>query len=344
MQGQARLPPVDVFTGESPDILWEDWLPMFYRAAQWTEEEILMQLPGYLRKRALQEWDLLSDTLKQSYQAAITEMQQRLDPGSKALAAQDFRHTVQEAKESVTDYIRRLEQIFRRAYGKERLSDETHAMLLFAQLHEGLDDSLVKAPAVSGACTYQELCVAAKNEEQRQKELAKRFRYHRDEGMFCSGVAQRTFSSRLPHSSTISPGSTAIKRRCYICDSTEHLMKDCPARKTESPGSDRNQKSSHMPKSTLAKKPETRSGVSAVSTIPDTLPPSSFDDNILNVLFAEPNVSVVRVEDKGSQSRCAHVQIQGVPADGIIDTAADITVISGELFKLQLLHTYENRI
>ena len=85
-----------------------------------------------------------------------------------------------------------------------------------------------------------------------------------------------------------------------------------------------------MPKSTLAKKPEARSGVSAVSTIPDTPPPSNFDDNILNVLFAQPNV--VRVEDKGSQSRCGHVQIQGVPADGIIDTATDITIISGELF------------
>ena len=46
----GKAPPVDIFTGESPAILWEDWIPTFNRAAQWnqwTEEEILMQLPGY---------------------------------------------------------------------------------------------------------------------------------------------------------------------------------------------------------------------------------------------------------------------------------------------------------
>ena len=95
-------------------------------------------------------------------------MQNRLDPGSKALAAQDFRHTVQSHKESVSDFICRLEQVFRRAYGKEQISTETRDTLLRGQLQEGLSDVLIRAPAVSGALTYQGLCVAAKNEEDRK--------------------------------------------------------------------------------------------------------------------------------------------------------------------------------
>lgn len=39
-------------------------------------------------------------------------MQHRLDPGSKALAAQEFRHSVQDEKDTVADYIQKLEQIF----------------------------------------------------------------------------------------------------------------------------------------------------------------------------------------------------------------------------------------
>ena len=103
-------------------------------------------------------------------------MQARLEFGGKAVAAQDFRHTVQGETELVVDFVRRLERVFRRAYGRDRMSTETKETLLYGQLHEGLRYSLMKAPAVSGANTYQELCGAAKSEERCQRELIKRQR------------------------------------------------------------------------------------------------------------------------------------------------------------------------
>ena len=124
----GKAPLIDTFTGENSDVLWEDWLPTFERATHWnywSEDEKLLQLAWYLRKKALQEWNLLSGTQKSSFSVATEEMQNRLDPGSKALAVQDFRHMVQSFKESVSDFIRRLEQVFCRAYGKERMSAET---------------------------------------------------------------------------------------------------------------------------------------------------------------------------------------------------------------------------
>ena len=39
------------------------------------------------------------------------------------------------------------------------------------------------------------------------------------------------------------------------------------------------------------------------------------------------------MSDKGSKSQCVHVQIHGVPAYGIIETAVDIKIVGGSLFK-----------
>ena len=93
---RGKAPPIDTFTGENCDVLREDWLPTFERAAHWnswSEDEKLLQVAGYLRRKALQEWNLLSGTQKSSFTVGTEEMQNRLDPGSKALAAQDFRHS-----------------------------------------------------------------------------------------------------------------------------------------------------------------------------------------------------------------------------------------------------------
>lgn len=133
---RGKAPPVDSFSGESPDILFEDWLPALQRAAEWngwSKEETLIQLAGHLRGRALQEWGLLSAREKLSLDQAIIAMRNRLDPCSRALAAQDFRHASQREGESVSDFIRRLEQMFKLAYGQDGMSDETRGTLLHSQ-------------------------------------------------------------------------------------------------------------------------------------------------------------------------------------------------------------------
>ena len=125
---RGKAPPVDVFTGENPEILLDDWLPALQRAATWngwTQQEHLIQLAGHLRGRALQEWSLLDQKEKDSLDTAIASLRRRLDPGSKALAAQDFRHTLQKEGEAVSDFIRRLERTFRVAYGRDAMATDT---------------------------------------------------------------------------------------------------------------------------------------------------------------------------------------------------------------------------
>jgi len=64
-----------------------------------------MQLAGYLRWKAAQEWKLLLSEEKIDYQIATRALKERLDPSNQALAALDFCHISQRPDECVTDYI-----------------------------------------------------------------------------------------------------------------------------------------------------------------------------------------------------------------------------------------------
>ena len=76
----------------------DDWLPVLQRVSTsntWTEKERLIQLAGHSRGRALQKWNLLGDSDERSYAEVVQALYSHLDPGGWALAAHDFRHTVQ---------------------------------------------------------------------------------------------------------------------------------------------------------------------------------------------------------------------------------------------------------
>ena len=103
---QGKAPPIDLFTVESTEVTFDDWLLTLDRAATWngwTSSEALMQLTGHLKGRPLQEWKLLTSEHKISYQTAIyiyiKALREELDPGIQTLAALDFRHTTQKTDE-----------------------------------------------------------------------------------------------------------------------------------------------------------------------------------------------------------------------------------------------------
>ena len=185
---------MDSYTSENPEILLDDWLPSLGRASmwnEWTEQEHLLQLAGHLWGRALQKWNLILESDRNTLDEAVSSLSKRLEPANRTMAAQDFRHTVQGEKESVADFICRLEQAFKVVYGRESLSAGTRDALLYGQLQEGLTYELIKAPSVSGAQTYRDLGVAAKNEEKQPAKLKKRQQYRR-QLMSSSGEEQDT--------------------------------------------------------------------------------------------------------------------------------------------------------
>ena len=189
---RAKAPPVDAFTGTDPECRLEDWLLTLKRAANWNgwrDSDLLLQLAGHLKGRALQEWILLPDDQKTTYNRAVITLRERLDPGNRIMATQNFWHAAQEG-EKVGDFIHCLEKLFRMAYGRDPISDETRSTLLYGQLQEGLKHPIMEAPSVSGATDYQALCIAAKAEERRLAELKKRRLYRLDQKLVPTGEAR----------------------------------------------------------------------------------------------------------------------------------------------------------
>ena len=87
------MPSIDPFSGENPEVTIEEWLPSLQRAAdwnKWSEPEILIQLAGHLRGRALQKWNLLDNIDKENWQCSSKVLQNRLEHGNSTIAAQEF--------------------------------------------------------------------------------------------------------------------------------------------------------------------------------------------------------------------------------------------------------------
>ena len=176
---------------------------------------------------------------------------------------------------------------------------------------------------MSGATEYHGLCVAARNEEKRLADLRKRQQYTKSSQpqpyrpkQPPSEMTRKppTHGDRASYNST--NGSNA--RKCFICKKPGHMMKDCKQRRTES------RESCHVgvAKQVTAERESSDEPV----LVTDLLYSSDSDDG--------EHVKLISVTDGGSRFQLARVDVQGVPADGVIDTGADITIMGKELFAM----------
>ena len=299
--------------------------------------EKLMQLAGHLRGRARQEWDLLSETEKGSYFQAVQALHGKLEPVNKALAAQDFCHICQGDNESVADFIRRMEHTFKVAYGRDSMSQETRNALLHGQLQDGLRYEIMKAPAVSGAQTYSRLCLASRNKEKRLLELKKRLQYQqtsafksrhaRTPNTPSASTANKARDTQSPQDSP--KGNNSESKKCYICGKAGHLQRNCRQRNRR--------QDSNSQAGQPVEQGTNRSRTNMIRSRGERAESPHKEDPYMFLLSdseeEDNTVSLVRVQDGGSKSQAAQVEVAGVPAYGIVDTGANITIMGPELFK-----------
>ena len=134
-----------------------------------------------------------------------------------------------------------MERTFRIAYGRDSMSTETRDTLLYCQLQEGLHYELMKAPAVSGATKYQELCIAAKNEEKHLAELRRRQQYGKSTQPkpWQSERTKATTTESLRHPFVPNKSGSVNVKKCFFCKKPGNLMRDCRLRKSEDASSGR---------------------------------------------------------------------------------------------------------
>ena len=217
------------------------------------------------------------------------------------------------------------------------MSSETRDTLLFSQLQEGLQYELVKAPAVSGAQGYQQLCLAARNEERRLLELDRRRQYSKVQ----ASVPSSPWSHRQSQPTTFEPQAeppsdagarrnssqatldSSQRRLCFQCHQPGHFARNCPTRRRDNITSSPRDTSRPAQTNQVCSQLETPQKFETPTYQPSTSAPNP----------NEREFDTLRVEDRGSKTRHAHVLVEGVPTDGVIDSGADITIMGGALFR-----------
>lgn len=217
-----------------------------------------------------------------------------------------------------------LEHTFNVAYGRKACRQKL-VTLLHDQLQNGLKHELMKAPAVSRAQSYRELYLATRNKEKWLAELKKRQQYLK----FSSTPYQPT--KKFPENQTSVPPTNKIgnpksnleQRKCFLCHKLGHLSCECQSRTGESGGC------SDLKKTHSGAKYITASSNPAEKGLHESLQEFLYSSD--EETAAE--VREVRVADKGSKPQCAKVQVQRVPAYGVLDSGTDITIMGGALFR-----------
>ena len=203
------------------------------------------------------------------------------------------------------------------------MSQETGNVLLHGQLQDGLRYEIMKAPAVSGAQNYNELCLASQNEEKQLLELKKRLQYPQH------STSHFILHKELTHPMVLRGEGHVMHnhlRREMIVKAKSatsgHLQWNCKLK-------------NRKPESTLPPRQPTDQGTMVNSDRGQAETPQHEDPHafLLFWILRKKTVSLVRVHDEGSKSQTALVEIAGVPAYGIVDTGADITVMGPKLLK-----------
>lgn len=219
----------------------------------------------------------------------------------------------------------------------------------------------MRGPAVPGATNYQELCMVWKTSLRPEKETG----ICLDNQTVNPTEPKQTSSEWNNRRFQPSQGSgPKTGQTCFYCSKPGQIMRDCWSRSrreresydpSPSGESDARGLNPASTKQILAGSSSTNTSTNdgpslKTASVSASLPGSPVDvtlaacapnkptrspyDLLFSDLEDEKVMKQVKVTDSGRRLQLAWVDIQGVPAHGLVDTAADVTIMGGKLFAL----------
>ena len=331
------LPRLPVFTGEGEQVKddgFERWLEKLKersRICRWTADEQLYQLKSHLDKTATEVFRMIPEDERSSFDKAVEALKSRFKPVEiEELRGLEFHHKKQVEGESVEQLGIVIQQLGRRAFplmkGKEldRLLKGRFYQALFVKWQRKLG---APKPEESFYALYDR----ARMLETHEKQYSSGSRLDGPAGnrttrgpgrnqASTGGVPKQRGSgaqvSGDPAAGDVSSDTTEPNQRsawrCFRCQSTKHLARNCP-QKREARGHGQRQ-------------PSTGNQSAAAAQVVN---PAELSDEQLDQLLAEHRL---RQERQALEQSTGHnfvvntVQANTVPADGTRPTAVGPTV------------------
>ena len=335
-----QLPPITRYSGEEqPDgETFQDWFEQFESVAQlggWNSHAKLVNLSTRLRGSAYSFYRSCTTEQRNDYNLLVEQLTKRFTPVQiQPIQSQLFHDRQQKPKETVDEYAEALKKLFVKAYSNlARGGQEAEVMgqsVLANQFVAGLRPEL-KAKVVGSESNMEQLLMKARFEEAKRKELAmvasnnsqRRSGGQRDVAI---PQLQMTSTSTTPPSENLGKKSGRVKRSCFNCGLTTHLIKDCPYPKQ--PGKDKETRKSDSAVAVVTPELETKMILERIAMLQKQL-----KEKQVTVAMEKASVNGVSFSDEMTPTKLgpavySEVTVNGVNVTALIDTGSPVSIMS----------------
>ncbi len=235
------MPALPTFDGSDKDDegVYKRWVAKLKKHAellQWSNREKLLQFELHLTGKAEHIYEVLPPEEKRTFLGAVEALGKRVQPAKReALSSAQLLQRRQRIRESVDDFVREFEQLFKDGYGHRPEVDSAFKAVLKRDLFvQGL---LLKwqEKVLPTTTTFADALHLARAAEEQERQLgAIHPRQHPKPGQSKPKEESGQTPTGKPPGQGAQSGTRNKNVRCHKCHGLGHYARECPLRKAPS--------------------------------------------------------------------------------------------------------------